>query len=145
LPPIPKYIEPWEGPGDPLARKYPLQLITFHCKTRAHSNFDNVGWLKELESHEIWMNPADAAQRGIENGRRVRVFNDRGEIWIVAKVTERIMPGVVALGQGAWFCPDGKGIDRGGCANVLTRDEGGAGGSTPTNTTLVEVAGIEGI
>ena len=143
LPPIPKYIESWEGPRDPLTQKFPLQLITFHCKTRAHSNFYNIRWLKELESHEIWINPTDAVQRGIENGRKVRAFNDRGEIWILAKVTERIMPGVVAIGQGAWFCPDGKGIDRGGCANVLTRDEGGAGGSTPTNTALVEVSRIK--
>ena len=140
LPPIPKYIEPWEGPRDPLTRRFPLQLITFHFKTRAHSNFHNIDWLRELEPHEIWINPADAMKRGIENGSNVRVFNGRGEVRIRAKVTDRIMPGVVAIGQGAWYCPDEDGIDRGGCANVLTRDEGGAGGSTPTNTALVEVA-----
>ena len=28
LPPIPKYIETWESRNDPLAKKYPLQLIT---------------------------------------------------------------------------------------------------------------------
>jgi len=144
LPPIPKYIEPWEGPRDPLVKKFPLQLITFHFKTRAHSNFYNIDWLRELESHEVWINPIDAAKRGVENGRKVRVFNDRGEVWIHAKVTDRIMPGVVAIGQGAWYCPDEDGIDRGGCANVLTRDEGGAGGSTPTNTALVEVTRCEG-
>ena len=143
LPPIPKYIEPWEGPQDPLIEKFPLQLITFHFKTRAHSNFYNIDWLRELESHEIWINPIDAVRRRIENGQKVRAFNDRGEVWIHAKVTDRIMPGVVAMGQGAWYCPDEKGIDRGGCANVLTRDEGGAGGSTPTNTALVEVTRCE--
>jgi anaerobic dimethyl sulfoxide reductase subunit A len=140
LPPIPKYIEPWEGPRDPLAERFPLQLITFHAKTRANSSFDNVEWLRELEPHEIWINPVDADPRKIENGRMVRVFNERGELAIRAKVTQRIMPGVVAIGQGAWYCPDAQGIDRGGCANVLTRDEGGAGGSTPTNTALVQVA-----
>lgn len=143
LPPIPKYIEPWEGPRDPLTEKFPLQLITFHFKTRANSNFHNIEWLRELEPHMIWINPRDAEPRGIKTGQRVRVFNDRGELWISAKVTERIMPGVVAIGQGAWYCPDEKGIDQGGCANVLTRDEAGAGGSTPTNTALVEVAKCE--
>jgi Tat-targeted selenate reductase subunit YnfE len=32
----------------------------------------------------------------------VRVFNERGEVRIEAKVTPRIMPGVSAMGQGAW-------------------------------------------
>jgi anaerobic dimethyl sulfoxide reductase subunit A len=138
-PPVPQYIEPWEGPGDPLTVKYPLQLVTFHCKTRAHSNFYNVPWLSELEPHEIWVNPMDAEPRGIRTGETVRAFNDRGEIRIRAKVTERIMPGVVAMGQGTWYAPDENGVDHGGCANVLTRDEPSPGGATPTNSALVEV------
>jgi anaerobic dimethyl sulfoxide reductase subunit A len=143
LPPIPKYIEPWEGPQDPLIEKFPLQLVTFHFKTRAHSNFYNIQWLRELEPHQIWINPVDAVQRGIEDGQKVKVFNDRGEMLIHAKVTQRIMPGVVAIGQGAWYSPDAKGIDQGGCTNVLTRDEGSSGGATPTNTALVEVRKLE--
>ncbi len=143
LPPIPKYIEPWEGPHDPLTQKFPLQLITFHFKTRAHSNFYNIKWLRELEPHEVWINPVDARARKIEDGQKVRVFNDRGELWIHAKVTQRIMPGVVAIGQGAWYSPDEKGIDQGGCANTLTNDKGSPGGATPTNTALVEVCNCE--
>ena len=42
----------------------------------------------------------------ISNGQRVKVFNDRGKIAIQAYVTERIMPGVVAVGEGASFEPD---------------------------------------
>ena len=143
LPPIPKYLEPWEGPRDPLTEKYPFQLITFHFMTRAHSNFYNVQWLRDLEPHAIWINPVDATPRGIKNGQKVRVFNDRGTVLIQAKVTQRIMPGVVAMGQGAWYSPDEHGIDQGGCANTLTRDEPGPGGSTTTNTTLVEVASLK--
>ncbi len=143
LPSIAKYIESWEGPQDPLTQKFPLQLITFHFKTRAHSNFYNINWLRELETHEVWINPVDARPRKIENGQKVRVFNYRGEILIHAKVTQRIMPGVVAIGQGAWYCPDEKGVDRGGCANVLTRDEASPGGATPTNTALVEIEKCE--
>lgn len=142
LPPIPMYLEPWEGPQDALKAKFPLQLITFHCKTRAHSNFYNVPWLRELEAHEIWINPEDAKARGLKNGESVRVFNDRGEIRIPAKVTQRIMPGVVAVGQGAWYAPGENGVDYGGCANILTRDEGSPGGATPTNSALVEVMRI---
>jgi anaerobic dimethyl sulfoxide reductase subunit A len=139
LPAIPKYIRPWEGPQDPLAQKYPLQLVTFHFKVRAHSNFYNIEWLRELEPHVVWIHPADAKPREIKEGEKVRVLNDRGEVWVHAKVTQRIMPGVVAIGQGAWYFPDDNGVDRGGCVNVLTRDEGGPGGATLTNSALVEV------
>lgn len=139
IPPIPKYIETWESLNDPLARKYPLQLITTHFKRRAHSQFENIPWLRELEPHTIKINPVDAQTRGIKDGDLVMVFNDRGKMVIPAKVTERIMPGVVDIPQGAWYNPDENGIDRGGCANVLTKDEPSPGGALPSNTALVEV------
>lgn len=139
LPPIPKYLETWESVNDPIASKYPLQLITYHFRTRANSCFHNIPWLKELETQALWVNPSDAKPRQIATDRLVRVFNDRGAMVVPVKVTERIRPGVVAIGQGAWFQPDEKGIDRGGCANVLTRDEGSPGGGTPYNTSLVDI------
>lgn len=140
LPPIPKYIEFWEGRNDPLAKKYPLQLITTHFKRRALSQFDNIPWLRELMPQVVWINSADARARGIRDGEIVRVFNDRGEIRIQARVTERIMSGVVDVPHGAWYDPDKNGVDRGGCANVLTADKYSPGGSYTYNTGLVEVA-----
>ena len=140
LPPIPKYIESWEGKNDPLARKYPLQLITTHFKRRALSQFDNIPWLREVEEQALLINSQDARARNIMDGDMVRVFNDRGEIFIRAKVTERIMPGVVDIPHGAWYSPDEKGVDRGGCANVLTADEYSPSGGYVYNTALVEVA-----
>ncbi|MBI4295114.1 MAG: molybdopterin-dependent oxidoreductase [Chloroflexi bacterium] len=139
LPPIPKYIEPWEIPTDPLAKKYPLQLITTHYRLRAHSQFYNIPWLRELEPEAITMSVLDAQERGIRDGELVRVFNDRGEMLIPARVTERITPGVVEIHQGAWYKPDERGIDRGGSANVLTRDEPSPGGAFVSNTCLVQV------
>jgi anaerobic dimethyl sulfoxide reductase subunit A len=143
IPPIPTYIEPWEGRRDPLAVKYPLQLITTHFKRRAHTQFDRVPWLRELMPQAISINTRDAEARGIRDGDKVRVFNERGEILIQAKVTERIMPGVVDLPQGAWYDPDEQGVDRGGCANVLTRDKRSPGGAACHNTGLVEVAKVD--
>ena len=139
IPPIPKYIETWEGRNDPLAAKYPLQLITSHFKRRANNQFDNIPWLRELESQAVLVNSVDAEARGVKNGDMVRIFNDRGEMVIPAKVTERIMPGVVDIPHGAWYNPDQKGVDRGGCANVLTKDAYSPGGAFPYNTCLVQI------
>ena len=134
-----KYIETWENRTDPLAKKYPLQLITTHFKRRTLSQFDNIPWLRELEPQAMLINSADAEVRGISNGDKVRVFNDRGEVVISAKVTERIMPGVVDIPHGAWYDPDEKGVDRGGNPNVLTRDQCSPSGAFPYNTSLVQV------
>lgn len=143
MPAVPKYIEPWEGPTDPLIKKYPLQLITTHLKRRIHSVYEKVPWLRELDDPQaLTMNSIDAEARRIKEGVRVRVFNDRGETILPARISERIMPGVVDIPEGGWYDPDESGVDRGGNPNVLTRDAASKGGSFPSNTCLVEVARI---
>jgi anaerobic dimethyl sulfoxide reductase subunit A len=139
IPSVPTYIDTWESLNDPLAGKYPLQLITPHFKRRAHSQFDNLPWLRELQQQTISINSIDAEPRGIEEGDMVRVFNERGEMLIPAEVTERIMPGVVAIPQGAWYDPDENGIDRGGCANIFTKNVTSPAGAFASNTALVQV------
>jgi anaerobic dimethyl sulfoxide reductase subunit A len=101
--------------------------------------FDDNPWLKDLEPQSLWISTQDAEVRGIEDGKAVKVFNDRGEIVIPAKVTERIMAGVVSLGEGAWYRPDKSGQDLGGNPNVLTRNHYSPGGAFPFNTSLVQV------
>ena len=71
----------------------------------------------------MWLNPKDAAARGLKDGDRAKVFNDRGEIVIDVKVTARIIEGVAGIPQGAWFTPDDKGIDQRGSVNVLTKQQ----------------------
>ncbi len=139
IPPIPKYIEPWEGSGDPLREKYPLQLVTSHYWRRTHSRFDNVPWIQELEAQSVFMNSIDAKARQIVNGDIVRVFNQRGQTVLAASVTEKMMPGVVDIPEGAWYAPDENGVDRGGCPNVLINDIPSPGGALCTNTALVQV------
>lgn len=143
IPAVPKYIEAWEGPSDPLREKYPLQCIGWHYKRRCHSIHDNNPWAEEVQRQEMWMNPKDAETRGIKNGDRVKVFNDRGALMIPVKVTPRIIPGVVAIPQGAWWTPDDKGVDQRGCINTLTthRPTPLAKGN-PQHTNLVEVAKV---
>ncbi|MBV7403665.1 dimethylsulfoxide reductase subunit A [Enterobacter sp. ENT03] len=138
--PLPVYSPGFEHHDDPLRAKWPLQLTGFHYKARTHSTYGNVDVLKAACRQEMWINPLDASQRGIASGDKVRIFNGRGEVHIEAKVTPRILPGVVALGEGAWYDPDAKGIDKGGCINVLTtqRPSPLAKGN-PSHSNLVQV------
>ena len=138
--PLPVYSSTFEGWDDPLRKEFPLQLFGFHHKARTHSTYGNVENLQAGARQEVWINPVDAAPRGIKNGDLVRVFNKRGETRLPAKVTPRILPGVTAMGQGAWLKLDEKGIDHNGCVNVLTtmRPSPLAKGN-PQHTNLVEI------
>ena len=49
------------------------------------------------------------------------------------------MPRVVDVPHGGWYDPDENGVDRGGCANVLTKAAYSPGGAFTYNTCLVEV------
>ncbi|OOH92110.1 dimethyl sulfoxide reductase subunit A [Pasteurellaceae bacterium 15-036681] len=138
--PLPIHADSFEHYGDPLMEKYPLQLSGFHYKARTHSTYGNVDVLKDANLQEVWINPIDAEPRCIKNGDMIRIFNDRGEIRIHAKVTPRIIPGVVALGEGAWYAPDNNRVDHAGCINVLTtqRPSPQAKGN-PQHSNLVQI------
>lgn len=140
VPPIPCYTPAPEGPEDPLRETYPLQLIGYHTKRRCHSIHDQNPWLEEVDPPALWMHPADAEARGIQNGDLIEVYNDRGTVRIPAKVTRRIMQGVTCMSQGGWYTPDKNGVDIRGSINVLTavRPTPLAKGN-PQHTNLVQV------
>ncbi len=135
------YIQCTEGPVDPLRKKYPLQLIAYHTKRRCHSQHEGNALLRELDPTALWINPSDAADRGIRDGDLVEAFNDRGIMRIPAKVTERIMPGVIAVSEGGWYKAGSDGADIGGCINVLTSTDKATplANGNPQHTNLADV------
>jgi biotin/methionine sulfoxide reductase len=127
----PVWMEPKEWLGAPLARRFPLHLLSFQPATRLHGQLDQgrVSLSSKVAGREpILIGPQDAAARGLATGDVVRVFNDRGACLAGVVVREGILPGVVAMATGAWFDPLVPGQPGAICVhgnpNVLTRDEG---------------------
>ena len=144
--PIPRYVPTDEMVQvDPKAKQYPLEAFGYHGPGRTHSTYHNVPWLREAHPDVVLMNPVDAQPRGLKTGMLVRVFNDRGALVLPVKVTPRIIPSLVAFPQGAWYRPDEKGLDRGGCFNVLTQlKPTPLAKANPSHTNLVQVEKFRG-
>jgi biotin/methionine sulfoxide reductase len=126
-----KWYEPAEWLGSSKAVEWPIHLISNQPQTRLHSQYDHASVSKAAKvsgREPIWINPVDAATRGIADGDLVRVFNVRGSCLAGAVVTDRIRPSVAQLATGAWYDPETegpeRGMDRHGNVNVLTRDAG---------------------
>lgn len=149
----PAWLTPAEWLGSPDTERFPLHLISNQPKTRLHSQLDagvTSRGEKVADREPVWINPADAAARGIQDGDVVRLFNDRGTCLAGALVTDRVMPGVIQLATGAWYDPEVPGqvgaLCKHGNPNVLTRDKGTSrlGQGVSAHTCLVEIAKHEG-
>jgi anaerobic selenocysteine-containing dehydrogenase len=111
LDPVPDYVPPHEVADAALAKRFPLAMISPPARNYLNSTFVNVQSLRDLEGEpHLEVHPEDAAARGILDGARVRVFNDRGSLELKARVTERARRGVVVALSIWWkkFARDGK-------------------------------------
>jgi trimethylamine-N-oxide reductase (cytochrome c) len=132
--PVPHYIAEGithqESVTSARAKDYPLLVDSPHPRYRFHSQYDTVSWLHEIPAHKIikdgysyealWMNPRDAEARSINQGDFVRIFNERGSVVTAVYVTERMMPGVVHIPNGAGYDPIEIGkSSRGGTINTI--------------------------
>jgi anaerobic selenocysteine-containing dehydrogenase len=135
-PPVPHWIEKSDSHDERIsgerAKKYPLLIISNHGRWRVHSQHDDITWLREIPTckvkgpddymyEPVWINPQDAAKRGIKNGDIIKVFNERGAVLGGAYVTERIRQGATYCDHGARIDPIVPGeLDRGGAINTIT-------------------------
>ncbi|HYO27193.1 MAG TPA: molybdopterin-dependent oxidoreductase [Azonexus sp.] len=139
IPYIPKWIEPFESLNHEKAKKFPFHMITPHPRWRTHSIFHNIPWLRETYQQEVTISTRDAAKLGIKTGDIVEVWNERGKVVVPAYVTERCMPDVVVLFEGAWMDLAKDGTDRSGNPDFLTLDEPSPAGAFAYNTILVDL------
>ncbi len=83
--------------------RYPLQLGTPHMIQRAHAHWDSIAVIKDIEPHVVRIHPSTAGKRGIQDGDMVYVYNDNGCVKVQAKVTRRVKPQSIIMGQGVWY------------------------------------------
>ncbi|MCR5856437.1 molybdopterin-dependent oxidoreductase [Mesorhizobium sp. J428] len=148
IPGHPAWLDPEEWLGADLAATYPIHLLTPQPARRLHGQMDwsaysRAGKVREREV--LQLNPEDAAARGIAEGDPVRLFNDRGACFAVARLTVGLVRGVALLPTGATYDPDGA-SDRNSNPNVLTRDIGTSelGQGSSAQSCLVEIEKFSG-
>lgn len=118
--------------------EYPYQVFNPHYLRRAHTQYDNLPWLRHAFSNPVFISAADAQEKGVETGDWVRIWNRAGQVLRPVSVSQRIMPGVVALPHGPWVDIDEEtGIDRAGTDNMLTEPVSSGCGTAGYNTNIV--------
>jgi len=138
LDPLPGYVAATESRRAPLAGKYPLELLARKADNLTNSTFAALPGHQAMEASttgRLELHATDAAARGIADGDRVEVFNQRGTILLEAKVNG-VAPAGVAVCRLGWnkLSGDGQGV------NALTAETLTDLGGGPTfYSTLVEV------
>jgi len=109
----PDFIAPRESASSnpELAKRYPLAFISPPARNFLNSSFANLpAFVSEEGTPRLDIHPNDASLRGIADGERVRIFNDRGSFTATARVGERAREGVVVAPSVWWqkLSPDGR-------------------------------------
>jgi len=86
------------------AAAYPLTLRQGRTLAHFHGFYDHGRALPSLAAIEpeavLWISPGDAAARGVAEGARIRVFNERGAMEARARVTDRVPARTVWMRDG---------------------------------------------
>jgi len=78
---------------------YPLQMTGGHARWSIHASWRDQKHMLQLQRGVplILVGEKDAADRGIRDGDRVRVYNDVGSFEIIAQITPSLRPGQVTV------------------------------------------------
>jgi len=100
------------------AARWPLRLLTAPGYFQSHTTFSAVPFLREREGAPCCiLHPDDARARHLAYGQHVRLFNARGAIGLVLRISDEVQPGVALVpGQR----PDEEAVS--GTINMLCSD-----------------------
>ncbi len=112
---LPVYQKPREHPHRDRKRgdKYPYQLLTVHPR---HSLNSQHYILKRQEQPIVEVSESVAREKQLQDGDRVRVYNDRGEFVGRIRIKRTMHPQTVVIEQGWWN-------RMGGSVNDLTSNQ----------------------
>ncbi|NLO48139.1 MAG: hypothetical protein GX111_07475, partial [Clostridiales bacterium] len=159
--PIATYKRSWEGHHSIKAKKYPFHLISPHPRFDYHTQHNSsTPWFWEIPENRVYINgnpylvarihPTKAKEKGIKDGDLIELFNERGSVLCVARVTYRVEENTIhAYGSSGIYNPTEPGkttMEIGGCVNILTpgRLIGDMVPGMAPNSTLLDVRKYEG-
>jgi molybdopterin guanine dinucleotide-containing S/N-oxide reductase-like protein len=136
---LPSFRPPTESRWGERAKRYPLEFLGRKNDNYMNSTFANLPSHRKMEARteqRLEIHPDDAKLRGLTDGDRVRIFNDRGSVHLTAMINPSLPAGVVA-GRLDWAKLH---ADRAN-VNVLTSERlTDIGGGATFYSVLVEVA-----
>ena len=105
LPPLPDYVPQLESheTNPELAKKYPLNIISPKSHAFLNSCYANMSEKQRIQGDQfVLINKFDSEKRNINNGDKVKVFNDRGSYEGVAEISDDVSRGLIVSSLGYW-------------------------------------------
>ena len=134
---LPDYVPSRETPetNSELAAKYPLNIVSPKSHGFLNSCYANMDHkIKGQGEQFVMINKTDADSRGIKEGSKVRVFNDRGAFEGDARITDDVNSGIVVATLGYW-----RQLNNGTVNSISSAEFGDMGHSPSFSDNLVQV------
>jgi anaerobic selenocysteine-containing dehydrogenase len=93
VPPMPDWAPDPIETAD--AARWPLRLLTAPGYFQSHTAFSGVAFLREREGTPVCiLHPDEATRRGLNDGDKVKLFNDRATVGLVLRVSDEVGSGI---------------------------------------------------
>jgi anaerobic selenocysteine-containing dehydrogenase len=121
------FEEPAEALDAALDRRFPLAMITPKTHLFLNSTFANQARQHAAQPDPfVVLHPEDASARGVVDGARVRVFNQRGSFTARARVSDDARAGVAVAPMGWWSADHEQGLGAQATTSQRLTDAGNA-------------------